>query len=213
MRHPQRFRTARIALAALAATVALAGCAAGPSPFNARVTTFQQWPTDAVGATYTFAGDNRTATLEHRAYEDVIRSSLGSVGLVEDPPGGAPARFTVGFTYRTEPFQTYADVPTPYPPAFYGYGYYGRGPWGWGMGMPFGGYPAYQPVPVTAYRNTLEVSIRDAARGGEEVFQGRAMHAGGPDSMANAMPYLAQAVFSDFPYGHGQTRTVQVPRY
>ncbi|MBU4610269.1 DUF4136 domain-containing protein [Achromobacter sp. GG226] len=210
MKHPLRLRSLRATLAAVAATAALAGCAA--SPFNARVTTFQQWPADAVGATYRFAADSRQESLEQRSYEDVIRSSLGSVGLVEAQPGSRPARFTVGFTYRTEPFQTYAETPAPFPPPFYGYGYYGRGPWGWGMGFPFGGYPAYQAVPVTAYRNILEVSIRDASRGGQEVFQGRAMHAGGPDSMVDAMPYLAQAVFADFPYGNGQTRTVQVPR-
>lgn len=210
MPHSLNIRSWRAVLAAVAATAALAGCAA--SPFNARVTTFQAWPTDAVGATYRFAAGAGQRSLEQQAYEDVLRSSLGSVGLVEGQPGARPARFTVDFSYRTEPFQTYAETPAPFPPPFYGYGYYGRGPWGWGMGFPFGGYPSYQAVPVTAYRNILEVSIRDNNRNGEEVFQGRAMHAGGADSMTEAMPYLAQAVFSDFPYGHGQTRTVQVPR-
>ena len=39
----------RLLAASLLAVAALAGCASTSSPFAVRVTTFQQWPADAVG--------------------------------------------------------------------------------------------------------------------------------------------------------------------
>lgn len=222
----------RLLAASLVAVATLAGCATTSSPFAARVTTFQQWPADAVGQTYRFAGQGRggqaPADLEYQNYEDVIRANLGGIGLVEAQAWDRQPRFTVSFSYGSEPFQTYAEVATP-PPPFWGYGGYGgyyggyggyyggrgRGGWSLGMGIPFGGwgwgYPGYQAVPVTGYRNTLEVSIRDNRNGGAEVYQSRAVHAGGTDMLIDAMPYLAAAIFSNFPQNNGQTRTVEIP--
>ncbi|GAA5235782.1 DUF4136 domain-containing protein [Verticiella sediminum] len=211
--------------AVLLACAALAGCATTASPFAARVTAFQQWPADAVGQSYRFARQAEAAQgaddLEYRSYEDIIRANLGGIGLVEAQPWDRQPRFTVSFRYGSEPFQTWAEVAAPPPPPMMGYGFYGRRGWGWGMGMgmPFGGwgwgypgYSGYQAVPVTAYRNILEVSIRDSQRGGAEVYQGRAVHEGRADALPQTMSYLAASIFSNFPQNNGETHTVRIPR-
>lgn len=195
----------------------LAGCAA--SPFSARVTTFQQWPADAAGQSYRFgpAPADAAATLEYQSYQDMLRGALSGIGLTEVQPWERDARFTVGFDYGVQPFDTWTEVDDFYGGPMFSYGYYGRrGPgfgWGYSMTFPFGGYPYARAVPVTAYRASLDVTISDGARGGAQVFQAKARHDGAdPDSLPRIMPYLVQAVFADFPQASGQTRTVNIPR-
>lgn len=202
-------------IATLAALL-LAACAA--SPFSARVTTFQQWPIDAVGQSYQWGktADARSDTLEYRNYQDMMRAALGGIGLTEARPWERNPRFTATFDYAVQPYETWADT-GPYGGPTFSYGYFGQGGpgfgWGYNMMFPFGGYAPYpQAVPVTGYRATLEVSINDNAQGGRQVFQGRAAHSGGPDPFPRVMPYLIRAVFKDFPHGDGTTRTVTIPR-
>lgn len=197
--------------------LALAGCAA--SPFSARVTTFQQWPGDTAGQSYRFgaAPADVAGTLEHRSYQDMLRSALGGIGLTEVQPWERDARFTVDFDYGVQPYDTWAETDGYYGGPAFSYGYYGRGGsgfgWGYNMMFPFGGYPRARAVPVTAYRAGLEVTIHDNAHGGVQVYQARARHDGAdPDALPRIMPYLVQAVFSDFPQASGQTRTVSIPR-
>lgn len=216
MKTPSFARGPRIAAVSVLAMAVLAGCTT--NQFAARVTTFQQWPSDAAGQSYRFTPlPAEKITLEYQSYQELLRASLRGIGLVEAQPWARDARFTVSFSYGIMPFQTWDDVPAPFygGPAF-SYGYFGNhGPgfgWGYNMMFPFGGYgPAYAAVPVTAYRNTLDVAIRDNAHGNIEVFQARASHDSGPDAMPRAMPYLVQAIFQDFPNGNGQVRTVTIP--
>lgn len=205
---------------AMLASLVIAGCASlEPSPFAARVTAFQQWPSDAVGQRYRFA-DAQSGSLEQQNYQDLLRVQLSRVGLVEVQAWERHARFTVGFTTDVQPYQTWTEVPSPYPYYYgaptlgFGYGHH----WGWGYSMmvPFGGFGGYgyQPVPVTAWRYTLQVSIRDANRNGAEVYQGTATHTdqGSPDELPYVMPYLAEALFTGFPQPNGEASTVRVRR-
>lgn len=202
--------------ASVAVMAGMVGCAAN-NQFAARVTTFQQWPADANGQSFRFeqvpAEQN---TLELQSYQALVATQLRRVGLTPAQPWARDARFNVRMSYQAVPFQTWDDVPAPFygGPAFsYGHFGYGHGfGLGYGMMFPFGGYgPAYTAVPVTAWRHTLEVSIRDASRGDAEVFQGRATHDAGREALARVMPYLVEAVFQDFPLGSGQVRTVRIP--
>lgn len=206
----------RPALAAGVAVV-LAGCAA--SPFSARVTTFQQWPADAVGQSFRFgaAPAEVAGSLEYRSYQDMLRGALSGIGLTEVQAWERDARFTVSFDYAVQPFDTWAETDAFYAAPVFSYGYYGRGGpgfgWGYNMMFPFGAYPHTRTVPVTAYRATLELAINDRNRGGAQVFQAKARHDGAdPDALPRIMPYLVQAVFTDFPQASGQTRTVHIPR-
>lgn len=205
--------------AAMVLVVALTGCSAlsEPSPFVARVTVFQQWPADASGATYRFAKGSDTQNLEQRNYQDYLRVQLSQAGLVEAQPWQRDARFTVNFTTNSEAFQTWTEVPSSYPyfygPPIVGLGYGHRFGWGYSMMVPFGGY-GYQSVPVTAWRYTLVVSIRDQSQANAQVYQGTATHVGdgGPDELPFVVPYLAEALFLEFPQPNGESRTVRIRR-
>lgn len=192
----------------LAVVIGLSGCA---STVSARVTSFQHWPGNAAGQAYRFAPVEAN-NLEQRAYQDVVRASIGATGLVEAPPGGA-ARFEVAFDYGVAQVQVMTR--RPYDPYFYGgYGGYGRfaGPYGrfWGPGFGWGGYwgPEWVDVPVTAYRNTVNLRISDAAQGGAEVYRATASTLSDRPDLIRVMPYLMQSVFDNFPNNNGTDREI-----
>ncbi|MDX3988250.1 MAG: DUF4136 domain-containing protein [Achromobacter sp.] len=199
-------------LTAVAATLALTGCAA-PS-VSARVTSFQQWPTGVEGQTYQFvaADPNQLNNLEYQSYQDMVRAGIGATGLVEAQPG-AKGRFDVSFTYGTS--QTQVMVRRAYDPYFYGgYGYggyggfYGPRPWGGAYGY-WG--PEWVDVPMAVQRNTLSLKIRDTQRGGAEVYRSTAFILSQGDDFMRTMPYLVRAIFDNFPGNNGAEREIQFP--
>ncbi|MGV2865135.1 DUF4136 domain-containing protein [Achromobacter sp. ESBL13] len=199
-------------LTAVAATLALAGCAA-PS-VSARVTSFQQWPAGVEGQTYQFvaADPNQLNNLEYQSYQDMVRAGIGATGLVEAQPG-AKGRFDVSFTYGTS--QTQVMVRRAYDPYFYGgYGYggyggfYGPRPWGGAYGY-WG--PEWVDVPMAVQRNTLSLKIRDTQRGGAEVYRSTAFILSQGDDFMRTMPYLVRAIFDNFPGNNGAEREIQFP--
>src|SRR3546814_338169 len=79
---------------ALLAIYALAGCA---TTLSARVTSFQKWPGGVQGETYRLVrGADQPDSLEYQTYADMVRASIGPVGLVEATAGGK-ARFGGGW--------------------------------------------------------------------------------------------------------------------
>jgi len=183
---------------ALFAAYLLAGCA---TTLSARVTSFQKWPEGIQNETYRLVRDpGQSDDLEYQAFADMIRASIGPVGLVEAKEG-ASARFDVSFSYGTTKdrqwVQRYADPYFPY------------GPWGYydGWRGPFFGPPMVN-VPVSVYKNTLTVRIKDNHQHGAEVYRSSAVSVTSGDSLVKVMPYLARAVFDHFPGNNGQVRTV-----
>lgn len=200
-------------LALFVCIFALGGCA---STIAARVTSYQHWPDDAVGATYRIASTpQQDNNLEFQSFADMIRAAIGPIGLVE--AGAAEtARFDVEIDYGSPVekrwVQRYRD---PYwdgwgfNPFFSGI-YGGYGGWGWGSGIYMG--PSTVNVPVEIYKNTLTVTIRDNQNGGHEVYRSSAVNISEGDNLAVVMPYLAQAVFDGFPGNNGQVREVRYDR-
>lgn len=189
----------------------LAGCA---STLSAKVTQFQQWPPNTQGATYHIAATpQQQNNLEFQSVADTVRANIGPVGLVQssDPQS---ARFEVHIHYASTPSQVmvqrYAD---PY--------YYD----GWGFGPAFGGFygpsvwgggvfytPPVVNVPVQVFKNTLTVIINDKLNANKEVYRSSAENISEEDTLLEAMPYLARAVFDSFPGNNGQVRTVTYER-
>lgn len=180
----------------------LTGCA---STLSAKVTTFQQWPNDAQGATYKVvppAGEE----LETQAFSDMIRAAIGRTGLVE-AQGQQAARFNVHFEYGVSSSQEWEQ--RYHDPYFNGF-------WPWGMGGYYGGYrgwgggiyytPSVVNVPVRVERNTLTVTINDNSRNGAQVYKSTAVSTSG--NLVEVMPYLARAVFDGFPGNNGQVRNI-----
>ncbi|MVW80649.1 DUF4136 domain-containing protein [Bordetella sp. 02P26C-1] len=200
---PMVWRAAAVATV-LAASM-LTGCA-GPT-VSAAVTSFQQWPANAVGATYQFvdATPAQRNNLEYQSYRDILRASMGPTGLVE-APAGTNARFNVSFNYGSE--QTQVMVRQPYDPYFYGgFGVVYGPPW-WGTG--FWG-PSWVDVPSVAFRNRLAVEISDNERHGAEVYRASAYIVTGRSDLIRTMPYLTRAIFDNFPGNNGSEREVEFP--
>jgi hypothetical protein len=189
---------------ALLLVVALSGCA---STLSARVTSFQQWPANAQGQTYRFvqADPVQANNLEYRAYQDMVRAGIGATGLVE-ATGGAPARFEVAFDYGA--VQTTVMTRQPYDPYFYGGGFYGPR---WGYGRYGGGFwgPEWVDVPAVAYRNFVNLHIRDHAANNAEVYRSSAATHSDRAELVNVMPYLVRAIFDNFPGNNGSDRVIK----
>ena len=189
-------------VAGMAGLMFLAGCA---STLSARVTTFQQWPADAQGASYRIVppkGD----TLEVQAFSDMMRAAIGRTGLVEAQGDQAP-RFDVHFEYGTTSSQEW--VQRFHDPYFDGFGPWGWGGYyggfrGWGGGLYY--TPTVVNVPVRVDKNTLTVTINDNQRQNAQVYKSTAVSASG--SLVEVMPYLTQAVFDGFPGNNGQVRNI-----
>lgn len=210
MKSNQRQRAFIRFFAVLASAVLVSGCA---STLSARVTSFQQWPADAQGQSYRIVPhDSQANNLEFQAIADMVRATIGPVGLVEaksDKP-----RFDVYISYENPTTQTWVQqYPDPYlydgwgfGPAF---GWYGGARY-WGGGIFYS--PPPTSVPVVVYKNTLTVTINDNQNNNTEVYRSTAVNVSRYDNLMQAMPYLTQAVFDGFPGNNGQVREVEYER-
>lgn len=204
-------------LAVAASLVFISGCA---STLSARVTSFQQWPADAQGATYRVvpaaAQDNN---LEFSAVADMVRASLGPVGLVDDQQvtsanAKSTARFDVHIEYSNPVVQTWVQrYPDPYLNDGWGFGpsfgFFNGGYRYWGGGIYVS--PPVENIPVAVYKNTLTVIINDNYNKKLEVYRSTAVQHSRQDNLLAVMPYLARAVFDGFPGNNGQVREVEYP--
>lgn len=200
-------------LALLLGVFALSGCA---STISARVTNYQQWPDDAVGATYRIAATTEQLNnLEFQSVADMVRAAIGPTGLVE-AVAQDNARFDVLIDYGSPAERRYVQrYRDPYMDGwgfnpFFGGVYGGYGGWGWGSGIYMG--PSSVTVPVEVYKNTLTVTIKDNHDSGMEVYRSTAVNVSDGNDLAAVMPYLAQAVFDGFPGNNGQVREVRYNR-
>lgn len=197
----------------LLAVFVLSGCA---STIDARVTSYQQWPSDTAGATYRIvSAQEQTSNLEFEAFADMVRAAIGPTGLVEAASSDS-ARFDVLIDYGSPVDRRYVQrYHDPYMDGwgfnpFFGGIYGGHGGWGWGSGIYMG--PSTVTVPVEVYKNTLTVAIKDNNDSGKEVYRSTAVNISDSDNLAAVMPYLARAVFDGFPGNNGQTREVRYDR-
>ncbi|CAN5187763.1 DUF4136 domain-containing protein [soil metagenome] len=199
-------------------TVALAACA-GPQTVRSNVTSFSQASLLDQGAK-TFRFERKPAqadSLEHATYEHLVSDQLQLLGYTQDANGRLAVSFDYSIssqTYQVQSGYPYGDPffgPSYGLPGYYGYGRRGRY---WGgypyWGDPFwGGYGGVS-YPRTIARSQLKLDIR-VAGSKAKAFEGTAVSSGSVDDMPAVMPYLVQAIFTDFPGLNGQTRRVDVP--
>jgi Domain of unknown function (DUF4136) len=185
----------------------LAGCA---TTLRSDVTSFQKWPTNASGSTYSFKRlGNQDTSLEHKSYEDLARTQLTLLGLTEAPQA-AKGRFEVSLDYgintRTylsrEPIVEHANYW--HPPRHHHNGGWRPGYWAF---SPFG------PT-VVGYRNvSQDVSTRslrvDISESESKVFEASATSSGANANLPAIMPYLVRSVFDGFPGTNGQNRVLE----
>lgn len=200
-------------LAGLLAAMLLAGCA---SPITAKVTSFNQWPADMVGATFsTIAPQVKANDLEQAAYEGYVQAALEKSGLKRAAPGQVgrvqidlmTGNGTRNKQYREPIYQDYYVFQPPYRDAA------GNVYPGYWTPDRFGSrYVGDRIVNRSVQVSTLRLRLLDS-KGSEAgkpraVFESRAVYEGDKEDLADLVPFLVRAVFEDFPGKNGRVSEV-----
>ena len=192
--------------------IVLSGCA---SPIIARVSSFQQWPTDAAGGSFGFlAPVDHTRELEQASYANLVAVQLVKQGL-QPAASGQQARILVDMSVtsqlenRSYSSPVYQDQ---YRPGFRDAA--GRIYPGYWMPDPLGPrYVGNQQLMQTIQVSNLRLRLLDtqgpAGSSPRTVFESNATHEGSPSPLPSVVPYLARAVFEDFPGANGRVQVVR----
>ncbi|GAB4122137.1 MAG: hypothetical protein Kow00104_05920 [Rhodothalassiaceae bacterium] len=200
------FRTAAILLLGLA----LAGCA---TKFRADVAQFHKLGAPSSQSFKIVAIDpDKQGSLEFEQYAGLVRAELMDHGY---QPTAADPDLIVEFDYLLSEGREriysrpgyYGGYPYYTGPFFHPYGFHGIGYAGYGGfyggGYGYGGNNVYSTT-VYSLRATLVIKRAD----GEIVYEGRADTTVGSTNLPEVMPWLVQAIFTDFPGESGRTRHV-----
>jgi Domain of unknown function (DUF4136) len=210
-------------LARLSLATALLGLlAACASPITTRVTTFNQWPANAAGSTFSYV--NRTDNqheLEQATYESYVQAELEKRGLVRAPAGQVGRmQVDVNTSNRSEQKTylqpVYQDNYVYLPPYRDAAGRIFPGVWALD---PFGPrYVGDRQINTTLQTSTLQLRLLDSQGSPpgkpRTVFESRAVFEGEGrgDHLPQVVPYLVRAVFDDFPGQNGRVRVVRFDR-
>ena len=192
----------------------LAGCA---STITAKVTSFNQWPADTAGATFSFIRPvDALNDLEQQAYEGKVQLELEKLGLRRAPSaqvGRIQVDVIVGTSTRNKQFREpiYRDQYVYHPPVrdaagnVYG-GFWAPDPFGQRY---VGDRTVSRAVQVSNVRLRLLDSHGSAAGKPRAVFEARAVYEGDNEDVVTLVPYLVRAVFDNFPGQNGGVRILK----
>lgn len=202
-------------LAALGLVIAfLTACA---SPITAKVTSFNQWPADAAGSTFSYITPaDKANDLEQAAYEGYVQAELEKLGLKRAAPGQV-GRIQVdvltGNGTKDKKYREalYEDYYTYQPPFRDGAGNVFPGYWAPDR---FGArYVGDREVTRTVQISNLRLRLLDAQGSPpgkpKAVFESRAAYEGDNEDLPDLVPYLVRAVFDGFPGQNGRVRVVR----
>lgn len=199
---------------------ALAACA---TPFNAKVSRFQNQLPVPSGQTFAVVADDPALAggIEFSQYARLVEQRLAAVGYT--PASPEAAQLIVRFDYgvdkgRERVRQTMRD---PFWDSWYGYprygywggrggfyrrGYYPMGAWGFGWYDPWfdTGYESY-----TVYTSGISLKI-DRRADGQRLFEGKAEAASTSNRLPYLIPNLVEAMFTNFPGNSGETVRISV---
>lgn len=201
-------------LLAIVSLAALSGCAL----LRSQVAVLHQFPKDLSGRTYVMIPfKEQNGSLEHKAYEEVIRQELNAKGFRETTADQAQVAVflaysidkgrrvvssypIIGPTGATTCF-TFDGTPQSY---------------GCSESSTWPNWPTYGPVETRVtrqieYTRVLRLDIVDKqalAEGNiKKLYEGRVVSAGFSDQLSEVLPTMAKALFEDFPGQSGSTRT------
>ena len=194
--------------------VVLAACA---SPITAKVTSFNQWPADTAGATFSFIRPvNALNDLEQQAYEGKVQVELEKLGLNRAAPGQVgriQVDVVTGNGTRNKQFReaVYRDNYIYHPPYRDAAGNVFNGFWAPDQ---FGSrYVGDRTVTRTVQVSNLRLRLLDAQGNApgkpRAVFESRAVYEGSNEDLATLVPFLVRAVFDDFPGQNARVRNVK----
>lgn len=203
----------RLILTALLATL-LTACA---SPIVTQVTSFNQWPDDLAGSTFSYITPvEPTRALEQATYEGYVQAELEKIGLKRAATGQAGRiQADVAATTQSEEKSysqpVYRDNYVFLPPFLDAAGRVFPGRWALD---PFGPqYVGEQQLRMTIYTHRLRVRLLDSKGSPpgqtRTLFESRAVYEGNNPDLPVLLPYLVRAIFDEFPGRNGQVRTVK----
>ena len=194
----------------------LAACA---SPITTKVTSFNQWPTDTAGASFSFIRPaDAMNDLEQQSYEktiqieleklDLKRAALGQLGRLQvDVVTG---NGTQNRTYRQP---VYRDNLLYHPPYRDAAGNVFLGFW---AADPFGSrYVGDRTVVRSVRVSNLRLRLLDTAGAASNagkpraVFESRVAYEGDVEDLATLMPFLVRAALNDFPGQSGKVVSIK----
>ena len=200
--------------------VALAFLTACASPITAKVTSFNQWPADTLGASFSFIRPVDVLNdLEQQAYEGKVQAELEKIGLKRAAPGQVgriQVDVVTGNGTRNKQFRE----------AIYRDNYIYHPPYRDAAGNVFGGFRAPdqfgsryvgdRTVTRTVQVSNLRLRLLDSQASNSStapgkphaVFESRAVYEGDNEDLATLVPYLVRAVFDGFPGQNGKVRSV-----
>ncbi|MEG3149822.1 DUF4136 domain-containing protein [Sphingomonas sp. ZT3P38] len=203
---------------AAAALLALGGCA---TPFNAKVSRFQQLPPAAGQSFVVRAADPRLdGGIEFNQYAQIVSAKLAQQGYQPAPDNGR-ADLIVKIGYGVDKGREKV-VSSPgfgggyggFGPGFgrygggYGrFGYYGRSRFAFGFNDPF--LFDNDVSSFTIYTSELDLRI-DRADTGKSVFEGTAKAQSRNDDLPYLVPRLVEAMFTGFPGNSGETVKITI---
>ena len=194
--------------------IVLSGCA---SPIIARVSSFQQWPTDAAAGSFGFlAPVDHTRELEQASYANLVAVQLVKQGL-QPAASGQQARILVDMSVTSQLENRSYSSPVYQDQYVYRPGFRdaaGRIYPGYWMPDPLGPrYVGNQQLMQTIQVSNLRLRLLDtqgpAGSSPRTVFESNATHEGSPSPLPSVVPYLARAVFEDFPGANGRVQVVR----
>ncbi len=202
----------KISLAGLVLAL-LTACA---SPITAKVTSFNQWPANTAGSSFSFITPaDKADDLEQAAYEAYVQAELEKLGLkraAADQVGRIQVDVVTGSgsrdkKYREAVYQDYYVYQPPYRDAagnvFPGY---------WTPDRFGSRYVGDREVTRTVQISNLRLRLLDAegqaAGKPRAVFESRAAYEGDNEDLPDLVPYLVRAVFDGFPGQNGRVRLV-----
>lgn len=197
-------------LTALLVLVLVAAC--GPRLIDTDVTRFTATPSGPAPGTVTILPrPEQRGSLEFQAYAEMVAEQLRQQGFEPVPADAAPRPdYEVRLDWGVG--DGVAEVRSSPATVFGGTSIYG-GRTGFGVGL---GVPLGQPTYVdsrTTYPKWLRVSMRPfGAAEASNVFEGEAIASGTGRSIQPVMPYLVEALFTNFPGRSGVTERVRLPQ-
>lgn len=193
-------------------SLVLSGCA---STVRSNVTAFNEWPNELPDKTFVFERTKaQDQSLEYRSYENLVRSEVRRLGLVEADATQKPAlKLTLDYAVAISDLRTIQPVygdPFFYGSPFYYPSFYRRGFYGYG-------YDPFWFPPVVEYRDqTIQINRRQLHvlisrfADGKSLYDVKVNSTGQNSSLPAVMPYLVKSAFADFPGPSGVTRTIDM---
>lgn len=193
----------------------LAACA---SQIKSDVARFHRLPPPQGESFQVIAADSRKqGSLEFATYAQYVAAEMVKQGYRE-AEANQPATLQVRIDYNVSPgHEKLATRPGTSAPYYYHWRHRAFYPYGWGFYDPFWGGAYSQPevYSYTVYTRSLDMDIvrpgtGEKGEGAVPLFEGRVQSVGKDNRLPEVMPYLVQAMFTDFPGTSGVTKEVKI---